>query len=288
MRRTACAPFGHFEKARHSTLRRAGKEPPACPAARTGQPCLRGLPRTPPWGLPPPGRPAPVQRGAPPGEAFPAGQAKRRLSGVGRADCAVFNGPVALHKDMDQKGGIQAMRQPSGRGLLRRDAPRPSQRDTGRAAVQRAAALCKPHRCVRYALRRLFHAPAGPAHAAVWERHAARRAFPAGQAKPPLQNSPAYSHPARRGVQAKKSAGAAGAKIVLRAKMCYTILVCAAGTAERGAGPCASWGWTRAMPSWALARWNMRAARSAPCSTVLSPRGRTRALSSGWKKFMRI
>ena len=35
--------------------------------SRTGQPCLRGLPRTPPWGLPPPGRPAPVQRGAPPG-----------------------------------------------------------------------------------------------------------------------------------------------------------------------------------------------------------------------------
>ena len=57
-----------------------------------------------------------------------------------------------------------------------------------------------------------------------------------GRQSAPLQNSPAYSRPARRGVQAKKSAGAAGAKIVLRAKMCYTILVYAAGTAKRGGG----------------------------------------------------
>ena len=103
VRRTACALFGHFEKARHSTLRRAGKEPSACP-----QPHRAAVPAGPASYTavgPAPRRDAlrrSERRAA--RQAFPAGQAKRRLSGVGRADCAVFNGPVALHKDMAQEG----------------------------------------------------------------------------------------------------------------------------------------------------------------------------------------
>ena len=129
VRRTACAPFGHFEKARHSTLRRAGKEPSACP-----QPHRAAVPAGPASytavGPAPAGTPYARSERHAAWQAFPAGQAKRRLSGVGRADCAVFNGPVALHKDMDQKGGIQAI-VASGRGLLRRDAPRPSRETRG-------------------------------------------------------------------------------------------------------------------------------------------------------------
>ena len=123
VRRTACAPFGHFEKARHSTLRRAGKEPSACP-----QPHRAAVPAGPASytavGPAPAGTPYARSERHAAWQAFPAGQAKRRLSGVGRADCAVFNGPVALHKDMAQEGGTQAV-VASGRGLPYRDTLRP-------------------------------------------------------------------------------------------------------------------------------------------------------------------
>ena len=128
VRRTACAPFGHFEKARHSTLRRAGKEPPARP-----QPHRTAVPAGPASytavGPAPAGTPCARSERHAARQAFPAGQAKRRLSGVGRADCAVFNGPVTLHKDMDQKGGIQAI-VASGRGLPPPGHPAPVQRGT--------------------------------------------------------------------------------------------------------------------------------------------------------------
>lgn len=96
---------------------------------RSQHPALRGRPYF-AAGPAPAGTPCARSERRAARQAFPAGQAKRRLSGVGRADCAVFNGPVALHKDMDQKGGIQAI-VASGRGLLRRDAPRPSRETRG-------------------------------------------------------------------------------------------------------------------------------------------------------------
>lgn len=76
VRRTACAPFGHFEKARHSTLRRAGKEPSACP-----QPHRAAVPAGPASytavGPAPAGTPCAhsERRGA--RRTFPAGKAKR-------------------------------------------------------------------------------------------------------------------------------------------------------------------------------------------------------------------
>ena len=144
VRRTACAPFGHFEKARHSTLRRAGKEPSACP-----QPHRAAVPAGPASytavGPAPAGTPCARSERRAARQAFPAGQAKRRLSGVGRADCAVFNGSVALHKDMLQKVGAQAVAA-SGRGLPYRDALRPFREARRPAGIPGRAGKTPPFR----------------------------------------------------------------------------------------------------------------------------------------------
>ena len=90
----------------------------------------------------------------------PPGQAKRRLSGVGREDCAVCSGPVALYTGICPKGGHA--NRCSLRAGLAFVGTRPAHSERhGAGRRSESSALCRPRRRVRCALRRLFHAPEG-------------------------------------------------------------------------------------------------------------------------------